>query len=90
MEDVALDVASGLERHIVTSHGPHDAAADNDLVGDQCAVDLPLRADNDALSFDVALHLAVDLHLAGRLQIASNRQVWADHGANCRCALSRS
>ena len=89
MENVTLDVASGLERHIVAPHGPNDAAADDDLIRDQCAVNLPLRADDDAFGFDVALHLAVDLHFAGRLQVACDRQVGADDGTDRRCALSR-
>ena len=89
MEDVALDVAGGLQHHALAAHRAHDVAAHDDLLGDDAAGDARLLADDDVGAVDVALHLAVDLHFALGDEVAVDREIGADDGRRVALAAAR-
>src|SRR5688572_5064834 len=78
MEDVAFELAAGLQQHALAAHRPHHGAAYDDLLGDDIAGDACIFADDDAGGVQVALDLAVDLHLAPGHEVADDRQVGTD------------
>ena len=86
VEDIALDVARGLQQHLAAADRAHHVAAYNDLLGDDAAGDAGPLADNDVGAVDVALHLAVDLYLAAGDEVAHDGEIRADDGR--RAALA--
>ncbi len=61
--DVTLDMGLGLKAYTKTPDRPQDLAADDDILGDDGAVDLCLVAQKKRAAMDVALDLTVHLNL---------------------------
>ena len=62
--DIAFDMGLRLQGHAQAADGPNDLPADDDIFGDDRAVDLGLIAQQQRTALDVAKNLSVDLNLA--------------------------
>ena len=86
MEDIGLNMARGLERHVRATDHAHHVTAHDDLFSDDASGDASPRADDDESAVDVPVDLAIDLRFAGGDDIARNGQIGSEHGGDVALA----